>query len=168
MAFFRGLAAIAKEYSTEVYLVGGAVRDLLVGKAARDIDIMFSDEYEEMLARVLARWTETFPGFCEPKKPIFYRKYLTAKLPLSGELFPGTDSLDFSSARREVYPAPAAAAHGQPWRSEERSSETRFFDQCHGSRAVPRRELCFARFLQWARRLETRCSEGLARAEFCR
>ena len=48
-------------------------------------------------------------GEIHPLKPIKFPKYRTAKLPFRGELFPGINSIDFSSARSEQYPTP-----GQP------------------------------------------------------
>ena len=95
---FRGWLDAAEEVAEELrlrlYVVGGFVRDTLLGRATEDVDLVVEGEVEE-LARELAR---RFDG-----KAILHDKYMTASV-----RFPDGGKLDLASARRETYCRPAA------------------------------------------------------------
>lgn len=97
-----------------VYLVGGAVRDLVRNSSSLDIDLMVEGDGPTLAVKIHANWSELFPQFAaaelKPAKPVTFPKYKTAKLPFRGETFPGISSIDFSSSRSETYPVPG----GQP------------------------------------------------------
>jgi tRNA nucleotidyltransferase (CCA-adding enzyme) len=89
----RAVAAAAAEQGAETYLVGGPVRDLLLDREARDLDVMVSDHLEA-IARATAK---TLAG-----KLTLRAGFLTATV--WSEAF----RLDLSRARSERYPRPGA------------------------------------------------------------
>lgn len=108
-----GRAVADSEEPSGLYLVGGAVRDLVSGTRSADIDLMYEGDGPQLASRLRDRWDELFPELSardlKPAKPVTFPKYRTAKLPFRVAVFPGITSIDFSSARAEKYPAP-----GQP------------------------------------------------------
>lgn len=100
------IGALAAEQGLESYLIGGAVRDLLLGNRSEDIDIMIVGDAIGFAKQVSVRWPVELPDLPEPTKPVSFPKYGTAKLSFEEEFAPGVRSLDFASARKEVYPGP--------------------------------------------------------------
>ncbi len=91
------------------FLVGGAVRDALLGVESADIDVMIEGDGVEFVRGLYSRWQEFFPDEIRPKKPIVFKKYGTAKLRFESPLVGVLDTVDFSSARAERYPNPGLA-----------------------------------------------------------
>ncbi len=92
---FEAVAAIGEHYEG-VYLVGGTVRDILLGEPSFDVDIAVEGDgiaFAHELAQVLG-------GRCHP-----HEKFGTAVV-LYGE--GGGDRVDVVTARTEFYDAPAA------------------------------------------------------------
>jgi tRNA nucleotidyltransferase (CCA-adding enzyme) len=88
------IADIAAESGTTIFLVGGAVRDLLVGNATIDLDILVEGEgipLAEEVGRRLGGHVVTHP------------KFHTGKVEL-----PDGRSVDLATARTEFYQYPAA------------------------------------------------------------
>ncbi len=77
------------------YLVGGAVRDLMLGRSPRELDVVIEGE-ASALARELGASVEEHPRFG------------TAIVELDG------GRIDVASARRERYPAPGALPEVEP------------------------------------------------------
>src|SRR5262245_5801700 len=77
------------------YLVGGAVRDLLLGATGADLDIVIEGD-EEALADV--------PGY-EPERDELF---------LTGRLKAGGEEIDIARARAETYPQPGALPEVRP------------------------------------------------------
>ena len=73
----------------DVYLVGGAVRDLMLGCEPRELDLVVEDELEPFIARIGAA-----------RK--LHDRFATAKLTLEGFQY------DLARARRETYAHPGA------------------------------------------------------------
>lgn len=100
------IGLLAAETNVSVYVVGGAVRDLLLGKLLQDDDLDLAIEGDALgLAERFARETggtlQRFESFLSSK----------VRLGLDGEPL----EVDFVATRKEVYPAPAAlptVAHG--------------------------------------------------------
>lgn len=105
-ALLEVLGLVAARQGLEAYLVGGVVRDVLLGGGSldKDIDIMTVGDALAFTRELYARWAEHFPGLTKPKKPIIFKKYGTAKLLFEPELLPGIDCLDFATSRSEHYP----------------------------------------------------------------
>ncbi len=85
---------VAAEHRVTVYLVGGMVRDLLLGRTSEDVDLVVEGDgiaFAEALA-------ERHGGRCHPHAP-----FLTAVLTLSDG-----HRVDVASARTEFYRTPAA------------------------------------------------------------
>jgi tRNA nucleotidyltransferase (CCA-adding enzyme) len=84
------LAAMRVAGGEDVYLVGGAVRDLLLGRGRADIDVVVRGDPAELLSRLGA----------EPVAE--HERFATAKVDLDGH------RVDVAAARTETYPRPGA------------------------------------------------------------
>ena len=89
------------------YLVGGAVRDLILGRSCNDLDIIVEGNAYILVDSLFQLWSNP-DGKVVAGKPIKYKKYGTAKLPLHVIGKNDLSSLDFASARRETYPQSGA------------------------------------------------------------
>jgi tRNA nucleotidyltransferase (CCA-adding enzyme) len=78
-----------------LYLVGGAVRDLLLGQGRADIDLVVVGDAAELAGRLGAEMVE-------------HERFATAKARLDGH------GVDIASARSESYPAPGALPEVEP------------------------------------------------------
>ncbi|MCY3714501.1 MAG: hypothetical protein OXH02_14545 [Gemmatimonadetes bacterium] len=90
----RQAGRLADESGLALYLVGGTVRDLLLGRARTDIDLAVEGDGMEFAAR-LARASG---GRCAPNP-----RFLTATVEM-----PEGHSLDVATARSETYERPGA------------------------------------------------------------
>ena len=80
---------LADSMDLEAYLVGGYVRDLLLGRELTDIDIMVNKEsmnYAKELSKIL-----------KVNKTVLFEKFLTARIPFS------ECEIEISNARKEEY-----------------------------------------------------------------
>ena len=91
-------AKATSSFDTDIYLVGGAVRDLILGQEINDLDFLLSDSLVEILESVAGEFAADSKVFPE---------YLTGSVALS-QSFVGARRIDFSSFRSEVYDLPAA------------------------------------------------------------
>src|SRR5690348_7708751 len=89
--------ALAAAQPVSLYLVGGAVRDLLLGRPALDLDLVVVGD-----AGVLARQVAARHGLAVDQYEAFGTA--TIKVPEAGT--DGVHGLDFVTARRESYPTP--------------------------------------------------------------
>jgi tRNA nucleotidyltransferase/poly(A) polymerase len=97
-ALFLVVAAAAHEEGVRACVVGGVVRDLLLGQSMRDRDVDFLIEGSAL--RVAERVASGDRGTV-----LAFPKFLTAKI--RGLKDPaGIDEVDFATARTESYPAP--------------------------------------------------------------
>lgn len=101
--FFRKIGELAEAQGSHAYIVGGFVRDLLLGEPSVDVDLMISKDSPQFFKHVHSSWDEHFPELPKPSKPIVFKRFQTGKLPFKEELFSGLDVLDFSTARKEHY-----------------------------------------------------------------
>ena len=90
---------IGERFKLGVYVVGGPIRDFLLDKPVKDLDLVVEGEAEEY-ARALSR---ALSGEIKARSP-----FLTYKI-----VFPGGE-LDLATARREVYPRPAVLPKVSP------------------------------------------------------
>ena len=94
----RQVAKVTSSFDTDVYLVGGAVRDLILGQEVNDLDLLLSDSLVEIVEKVASEFT------AEHKVHLEYRTGGVA-LSLASD---GIKRIDFSSFRSEIYSSPAA------------------------------------------------------------
>lgn len=94
----RAVARIAAEQGVAAYLVGGAVRDALLGRAPRDLDVALELDAGR-LARFLAALGRT-EGLAPRAR---HERFGTATLGTADGF-----RLDVAATRRESYPSPAA------------------------------------------------------------
>lgn len=83
------LAAVREAASDPVYVVGGAVRDLLLGRGRADLDLVVVGDPFALAARLGA-------------EPVEHERFGTAKVVLDGH------ELDIATARTETYARPGA------------------------------------------------------------
>lgn len=95
----RRIAAVASAGGAESYLVGGAVRDLLLGRATNDLDVVVAGD-ALTVARQLA------PELGADLR--VYEPFLTATVAWAG------GQIDVIAARRERYPVPGALPEVAP------------------------------------------------------
>src|SRR5215218_5404719 len=89
------LAAIRDAAAEPVYLVGGAVRDLLLGRGRADLDLVVVGDAAELAARLGA-------------EPVAHERFGTAKVELEGH------EVDVATARTERYARPGALPEVTP------------------------------------------------------
>ena len=89
------LATVREVAEQPVYLVGGAVRDLLLGRGRADIDLVVEGDAAELAARLGAEVVE-------------HERFATAKAKLDGH------EVDIATARSESYPQPGALPVVEP------------------------------------------------------
>ena len=84
---------IAESHALKTFLIGGMVRDIILGKKNHDIDITIDGD--AML--VAEEFSNSFQG-----KWLKYEQFLTATVFIDGY------SIDFASLRKEIYESPGA------------------------------------------------------------
>jgi tRNA nucleotidyltransferase (CCA-adding enzyme) len=89
------LAAVRDAAAEPVYLVGGAVRDLLLGRGRADIDLVVEGDAAALAARLGA-------------DVVSHERFATAKVGLDGH------EVDIAAARSETYPHPGALPVVEP------------------------------------------------------
>jgi tRNA nucleotidyltransferase (CCA-adding enzyme) len=89
------LAAVRVAATAPVYLVGGAVRDLLLGRGRADLDLVVEGDAVALAERLGAEAVE-------------HERFATAKVELDGH------EVDIASARSETYPQPGALPEVAP------------------------------------------------------
>jgi len=89
------LATVRAASSTPVYLVGGAVRDLLLGRGRADIDLVVVGDAGALAAGLGA-------------EPVEHERFATAKALLDSH------EVDIATARAETYSAPGALPDVEP------------------------------------------------------
>jgi tRNA nucleotidyltransferase (CCA-adding enzyme) len=112
--------AIVRDVAIEpVYLVGGAVRDLLLGRGRADVDLVVEGDAAELAARLGA-------------DAVSHERFATAKVGLDGH------EVDVAAARSETYPHPGALPVVEPAAGIEADLARRDFTI--NAMAVPLRE----------------------------
>lgn len=112
------LARVRELAQDPVFLVGGAVRDLLLGRGRADIDLVVEGDAEELARRLGAA-------------VITHERFGTAKLTLDGH------EVDVAGARSESYPHPGALPVVEP--GADLAADLRRRDFTINSMAIPLR-----------------------------
>ena len=99
LVLFDALKELAKTYAFAVYLVGGPVRDRLMGWGMRDLDFVVEGDAPS-LARVLAQRVNG--------RVTVHNRFGTATVEADGA------RMDLVTARKEVYPAPGVLPAVEP------------------------------------------------------
>jgi tRNA nucleotidyltransferase (CCA-adding enzyme) len=102
------LEVVRQEANEPVYLVGGAVRDLLLGRPRADVDLVVVGDTAALAARLGGAGTE-------------HERFGTAKVEVDGH------ELDLATARSETYPQPGALPVVAPAQSIEDDLDRRDF-----------------------------------------
>ncbi len=90
----KNIGKLAKELGFRAYIVGGVVRDIVLGKKNLDIDIIVEGD-APILAKEYARKNNL--------KVHTFEEFMTAQITLKSGL-----KIDFATARREIYEYPGA------------------------------------------------------------
>ena len=99
LAVARRLGDAAAQAGMQAYLVGGPVRDLLLGKTPMDVDFTVEGDASTLAAHLVTAWKA---------QVVMRSQFLTVKLRLDGA------TIDLATARRERYPAPGALPQVEP------------------------------------------------------
>ena len=83
------IGKICDELGVNAYLVGGYVRDIVLGEKTTDIDIMITDDAISIAEKIAGRFGA--------KLSAVYKKFRTALLEVNGL------KIEFASARKESY-----------------------------------------------------------------
>lgn len=102
------LEAVRREAAEPVFLVGGAVRDLLLGRSRADVDLVVEGDATALATRLGGAGTE-------------HERFGTVKVEVDGH------ELDIATARSETYPQPGALPVVAPARSIEEDLDRRDF-----------------------------------------
>jgi tRNA nucleotidyltransferase (CCA-adding enzyme) len=113
------LDAIRAASAEPVYIVGGAVRDLLLGRGRADLDVVVEGDAAALAAELGA-------------EPVSHERFATAKVIVDGH------ELDIASARSESYPYPGALPEVTPAAAIETDLGRRDFTV--NAMAIPLRE----------------------------
>ncbi|HSV31684.1 MAG TPA: CBS domain-containing protein [Atribacteraceae bacterium] len=95
LSFLNKLGDLARKMGYQAYLVGGVVRDCILGIPNEDLDIVIEGNAIEFVKKV----TELFPG-----KTVSYPPFGTAILIMANQR-----RIDFATARQEYYPQAGSA-----------------------------------------------------------
>jgi poly(A) polymerase len=88
-SILQSIANYADDFEAEAYVVGGYVRDKLLGKDAKDIDVMVVGDG--------IAFAKSFAAKLGNKNIVLFEKFGTAMLPL------GEEKIEFVTAREESY-----------------------------------------------------------------
>jgi tRNA nucleotidyltransferase (CCA-adding enzyme) len=92
---YSELDAVGAATDAPVYLVGGAVRDLLLGRGRSDVDLVVVGDAAALASKLGA-------------EPVEHERFATAKVKLDGH------EVDIATARAESYPRPGALPEVEP------------------------------------------------------
>ncbi|MFN3568061.1 MAG: polya polymerase, partial [Caldimicrobium sp.] len=92
--FLQLCRELAKKKGFFLYIAGGPVRDLLLNRPIKDLDVVLEGDWESLFEQNIKK----IPG-----KVLFKTTFYTYKIELSENLV-----LDLVTARRETYPEPAS------------------------------------------------------------
>ena len=106
--FFCTAGSLAEREGAALGIVGGPVRDWLIGIGIQDFDFVVEGDALTFVRILLDRWPDLFPGTPCPSLSRPFPKFGTVKLLLAASI-DGVQELDFASSRRESYPRPGRA-----------------------------------------------------------
>ena len=104
-----GLAEFSSRRKERVGLVGGPVRDLLLGKSLRELDLLVEGKAIPFARDFVRAWRNLLPAFPVPAVGPEFASFGTIKLRFPEPLLEGLVEVDFASARKERYPRPGRA-----------------------------------------------------------
>jgi tRNA nucleotidyltransferase (CCA-adding enzyme) len=97
----------------DLALVGGAVRDLLLGRSPRELDVTVAGGSAELAAALAASFPESERPYGEPLQPKLHERFGTASVDwIYGRI-------DIAELRAETYPVPGALPEVRPGNVEE-------------------------------------------------
>ncbi|HMO57251.1 MAG TPA: CBS domain-containing protein [Roseiflexaceae bacterium] len=99
LAIIREAAAVAEQRGTAIYIVGGVVRDMLLGRRRGDLDLVVEGDAIGLAAELARRRGGRVRG---------HAQFGTATLELTAPMVGVPLSLDFVMARTEFYERPSA------------------------------------------------------------
>ncbi len=93
LKFLEFVRNLSREKGNFLYLAGGPVRDFLLNKPVKDLDLVLEGNWEELLKEIFENCKATL---------LFKSPFLTYKIKLSENF-----TIDLVTARKESYPEPA-------------------------------------------------------------
>ena len=101
----QAAGSVATKRGVQLYVVGGFVRDLMLGRPNLDLDLVVAGSAIAMAKAMSNRFGGEVQG---------HERFGTAKWRLAGSSFTSLPSVDFVGARRESYPHPGALPVVEP------------------------------------------------------
>ncbi len=117
--FLEEVGRVPFEPKPRIFLVGGLVRDVLLGIESPDIDLLVEGDGIAFAKYLRRSWSDLFPTLTPPEHCVSFKRYGTAKLLFGCEVLPGVSELDFASTRAESYPVPGSVPEVRPAGIEE-------------------------------------------------
>lgn len=93
LIFLNAVINLAEEKGFFLYLAGGPVRDFLLKKEVKDLDLVLEGNWEDLLKELLTSCKVTL---------LFKSQFLTYKIKITEDF-----TIDLVTARKETYPEPA-------------------------------------------------------------
>lgn len=93
LAFLEFIRCLSREKGYFLYLAGGPVRDFLLERPVKDLDLVLDGNWEELLKEIFKICKVTL---------LFKSPFLTYKIKLNDSF-----TIDLVTARKEIYPEPA-------------------------------------------------------------
>ena len=103
------LSRFAEERRERFGVVGGPVRDLLLGKSLQEIDLLIEGDAIAFARSFVEQSRKYLPDFPRPRLSSGFEKFGTIKLFYPDECGKLLRVVDFASAREESYPTPGRA-----------------------------------------------------------
>jgi len=116
LKLLEAIGKAASERSSRAFVVGGVVRDIVLGRRSLDIDVVIEGDAMQIAGELAAHAVE---------RPVFNRDFATATLPLDGGFH-----IDIATARTEAYDRPGALPKVQPGAIEEDLGRRDFTINC--------------------------------------
>jgi len=99
LSIIKRVSVIFNKYNIKVYLIGGMVRNIILGRESQDIDFVIEGTVvEEGFKRIISSIAKEINGKCK-----YNLRFKTGSIMLSSGL-----NLDFAVARKEYYPFPGS------------------------------------------------------------
>ncbi|MBP9837672.1 MAG: CCA tRNA nucleotidyltransferase [Proteobacteria bacterium] len=114
LEFFEFISLVSDKHKIKSYLVGGAVRDILLDVPSSDFDFVVEGRAIDFVDKLLSESKDYYFAKKIEVKTVSFVKYGTLKLSFSPALPGNIEVVDFASMRSETYPQPGGTPQVEP------------------------------------------------------